>query len=206
MCSCCCHELRPSARPRSRRARRLLPFLSSAAPTATCVCARRCGVQVSPSMLSSLRTEFHGSCCTVLAAPTTRSVSASGGAQGPAPTKRTALRRWHPRVGSRAGVRLTCGTRCARTRSPIRVGLGWSQRPYHLCCDCSHSRRLARLAWRTCVPQHRSRHKRHIPRDLHASPRRGPSRDPAYSGVERCPKTCFQCHNLHSVPLRNMHP
>ena len=90
---------------RASRARRLLPFIPSAAPTTTCVCARRCGVQVSRSMLSSLCAELHGSCCALLAGPTVRSVSASGGAQGPTPTKLTARPRWHPRAGTQTGVR-----------------------------------------------------------------------------------------------------
>ena len=123
VCSCCCHELRASARPRASRARRLLPFLQSAAPITTWVRARRCGVQVNRSVLSSLCMDFDGACCTVLAVPTVRLVSASGGAQGPAPTKRTARPRWHPRAGTQTGVWPSCGTRCARTPSLIRVGL-----------------------------------------------------------------------------------
>ena len=166
MCSSCCHELRPSARPRASRVRRLLPFIPSAASTTTCVCARRCGVQVNRSVLSSLCMDFHGPCCTVLADPTVRSVSASGGAQGPTPTKLTARPRWHPRAGTQTGVRPSCGTRHGRTRSPLRTGLGQSQRPYRPTRDHTISRRLAPRARRRRVPQHGSRHKRQHSRDL----------------------------------------
>ena len=180
MCSSCCHELRSSARPRASRARRLLPFLLSAAPTTTCVCAWRCGVQVCRSMLSSLCMDFHGSCCTVLAAPTVQSVSASGGAQGPAPMRRTARPRWHPRAGTQTGVWPSCGTRCARTPSLSRVGLEKEQRPYRPRCSFNLTRRLALNARRRRVPQHGSRHKRHNYRDLsqHLWARRGPSLKP----------------------------
>ena len=199
MCSCCCHELRPSARPRASRARRILPFISPAAPTATCVCARRCGVQVSPSMLSSLCADLYGSCCTVLAAPTTGSVSASGGAQGPSPTKRTALRRWHPRVGSRAGARPTCGTRCARTPSLIRVGLETVEVRHRPTSTTRISRRLAPRARRTCVPQHRSRHKRHIPRDLsHLGV------DPARPHGNRYPMVLYCSQRSRSIHYSNI--
>ena len=165
MCSSCCHELRPSARPRASRVRRLLPFIPSAAPTTTCVCARRCGVQVNRSVLSSLCMDFHSSCCTVLADPTVRSVSASGGAQGPTPTKLTARPRWHPRAGTQTGVRPSCGTRGARTPSLIRVGPQKEQRPYRPRCSFHISRRLAPRARRRRVPQHGSRHKRQHSRD-----------------------------------------
>ena len=167
MCSCCCHELRLSARPRASRARRLLPFLQSAAPITTCVCAWRCGVQVCRSMLSSLCMDFHGSCCTVLAYQATRSVSASGGAQGPAPMRRTTRPRWHPRAGTQTGVWPSCGTRCARTPSPLSTGLEGVEVPHRPTSTARISRRLAPRARRRGVPRHGSRHKRYHFRDLH---------------------------------------
>ena len=88
VCCCCRLELQSSARPRTSRGRLLLSFPASASLTTTCVCAWRCGVQVKRSMLSSMCADWHGFCCTVLPGPAGRSVSASDGAQGPAPMKR----------------------------------------------------------------------------------------------------------------------
>ena len=48
MCSCCCHELQPSARPHASRGRQPRSILSSASATITCACSavRRAGESI----------------------------------------------------------------------------------------------------------------------------------------------------------------